>query len=105
VRFAMAINSGRLLQPATVQLLQTSQRLASGEETGYGLGWKLETVALAGKPARMAGYGTKSDFIGGTTYLMTFPERHLVVVVMTNTSFADTKAIALKLAEAFAAGI
>ena len=29
VRFAMAINSGKLLQPATVQLLQTSQRLAS----------------------------------------------------------------------------
>ena len=48
VRFGMAINSGTLLQPATVQLLQTSQRLASGEETGYGLGWDLETVALAG---------------------------------------------------------
>ena len=32
VRFAMAINSGKLLQPATVQLLQTSQRLASGQE-------------------------------------------------------------------------
>jgi hypothetical protein len=31
----------------TVELLQTSQRLASGEETGYGLGWDLETVTLA----------------------------------------------------------
>ena len=49
VRFAMAINSGKLLQPATVQLLQTSQRLASGQETGYGLGWDLETVAVAGE--------------------------------------------------------
>ena len=36
VRFGMAIESGKLLQPATVQTLQTSQRLASGEETGYG---------------------------------------------------------------------
>ena len=52
VRFAMAINSGKLLQPATVQLLQTSQRLPSGQETGYGLGWDLETVALAGKQTR-----------------------------------------------------
>ena len=34
VRFAMAINSGKLLQPATVQLLQTSQRLASGRGDG-----------------------------------------------------------------------
>ena len=57
VRFGMAINSGKLLQPATVQLLQTSQRLASGEETGYGLGWDLETVTLAGEPTRVAGYG------------------------------------------------
>ena len=48
VRFGMAINGGTLLQPATVELLQTSQRLASGQETGYGLGWDLETVALAG---------------------------------------------------------
>ena len=52
VRFATAINSGKLLQPATVQLLQTSQRLASGQETGYGLGWDLETVTLAGKETR-----------------------------------------------------
>src|SRR4029453_6795493 len=29
VRFGMAVNSGQLLQPATVELLQTSQRLAS----------------------------------------------------------------------------
>ena len=63
VRFAMAINSGKLLQPATVQLLQTSQRLASGEETGYGLGWDLETVALAGKQTRLVGHD--GDLLGG----------------------------------------
>ena len=56
VRFAMAINSGKLLQPATVQLLQTSQRLSSGQETGYGLGWDLETVALAGKQTQLVGH-------------------------------------------------
>ena len=50
----------------------------------------------------MAGHGTKGDFIGGTAYLMTFPDRGIVVAVMTNISFADTKSIALKIAEAFA---
>ncbi len=95
--------SGTLLKPATVRLLQTSQRLPSGEETGYGLGWRLETVGLAGSPARMAGHGTKSDFIGDYTYLMTFPERGLVVAAMSNTSFADMRAVALKVAQAFAA--
>jgi CubicO group peptidase (beta-lactamase class C family) len=102
VRFGMGITKGKLLKAATIQLLQTPQRLASGEETGYGLGWELETLALAGQPARMAGHGSKEDFIGATTYLMTFPERGLVVAVMANISFADTKSIALNVAQAFA---
>jgi CubicO group peptidase (beta-lactamase class C family) len=102
VRFGMAVGSGKLLQPATVELLQTSQRLTSGDETGYGLGWKIETIPLAGQPTKTAGHGTKPDFIGGTASRLTFPERGLVVAVTSNTSFADTKAIALAIAEAFA---
>ena len=102
VRFGMAVSGGKLLQPATVALLQTSQKLASGEETGSGLGWSLETIPIAGEPARMAGHGSKGDFIGGTAYLMTFPERGLVVAVSTNVSFADTKSVATGIAQAFA---
>jgi serine beta-lactamase-like protein LACTB, mitochondrial len=102
VWFGMGINSGKLLKPDTVQRLQTPQRLPSSEETGYGLGWDLETLPLAGQPTRMAGHGSKEEFIGGTTYLMTFPERGLVVAVMANISFADTKSIALNIAQAFA---
>lgn len=103
VRFGMAINSGKLLEPATVQLLQTPLRLPSGEETGYGLGWKLETVTLEGEETRMAGHGTKGDFIGGSTYLMTLPQRGIVVAVTSNISFGDMKSIALRIAETFAA--
>lgn len=33
---------------------------------------------------------------------MTFPERGIVVAVTSNTSFAGTRSIALKIAEAFA---
>ena len=102
VSFGMAVNGGKLLKPETVQVLQTPHKLASGVETGYGLGWSVETLTLAGQPARMAGHGSREDFIGGTTYLMTFPKRGIVVAAMTNTSFADTKGIALKVAEAFA---
>ena len=102
VRFGMAINSGKLLQPATVQLLQTSQRLASGEETGYGLGWDLETVTLAGEQTRMVGHDGES--LGGmVASLMTFREHGIVVAVTSNISYADTSSIALKIAEAFAA--
>ena len=101
VRFEMAIDSGTLLQPATVQLLQTSQRLPSGEETGYGLGWDLETVTLAGQHTRTVGHDGES--LGGmVASFMTFPERGIVVSVMSNTSYADTFAVAVKIAQAFA---
>jgi CubicO group peptidase (beta-lactamase class C family) len=100
VRFAMAIKSGTLLQPATVQLLQTSQRLASGQETGYGLGWDLETVTLAGEQARVVGHD--GELLGGmVASLLTFPEHGIVVAVMSNISYADTFAVALKIAEPF----
>ena len=112
VRFGMGTNSrlrqgsgaqgGMLLKPGTVQLLQTPHRLASGEETGYGLGWELETYPLTGQPTRMAGHGSKGEFIGGTTYLVAFPERGLVVAVMANISFADTKSLAINIAQAVA---
>ena len=102
VRFGMAFSDGKLLQPATVALLQTPQRLTSGQQTDYGLGWTLETAPLAGQPARIASHGTKPDFIGGTTSLITFPERGIVVAVMSNISFADTHSVGLRIAQAFA---
>ena len=101
VRFGLAIGSGKLLQPATVKKLQTPQMLASGEETGYGLGWMLETVPLAGKPTRMVSHASRT-LVGGTTSFMTFPERGIVVAVTTNISFAVTRSIALSIAQAFA---
>jgi CubicO group peptidase (beta-lactamase class C family) len=101
VRFGVAINSGKLLQPATVQLLQASQRLSSGQETGYGLGWDLETVALAGKQTRTVGHD--GDTLGGmVASLMTFPEHGIVVSVTSNISYADTSGVGLKIAQAFA---
>ena len=102
VRFIMAINGGKLLQPATVQLLQTSQRLRSGEETGYGLGWDLETVELAGEQTRVVGYdGDSRD--GIVSSFMIVPEHGIVVAVTTNIAFADTPSIALNIAQTFAA--
>jgi CubicO group peptidase (beta-lactamase class C family) len=102
VRFAMAFNSGKLLEPATVELVQTSQRLASGQETGYGLGWDLETVALAGEQTRQVGHDGTS--LGGTVAsLTTFPQHRIVVSVTSNISYADTFGVAVKIGEAFAA--
>ena len=72
VRFGLAINSGKLLQPATAQSLQTPQQL-----TGELLGAKVVSV-------------------------MTVREGGIVVAVTSNIADADTAALARKVAEAFA---
>ena len=111
VRFAMAVNghprqgsggqAGTFLQPATVQLLQTSQRLPSGEETGYGLGWDLETVEFGG--AQTTTVGHDGDSLGGmVASFVTFPNSGIVVAVLSNSSYADTAGVAAKVAQAFA---
>ena len=100
VRFAIAIRRGRPLQPATVQLLQTSERLSSGAETGDGLGWDIKTVAFGAQRVRMV--GRNGDSLGGmVASLMTFPDHEIVVSVMSNTSYADTFALGLKIAQLF----
>ena len=92
MRFALAFNSGKLLQPDTVTTLQTSLRLPSGEETGYGLGWDIEDVALAGEQTRWVGHD--GMVLGGmVASLMTFPKRGLVVSVISNTPYADTPSL------------
>lgn len=101
VRFGMAINGGKLLRTQTVQLLQTPQRLTSGELTSYGLGWELKTLTLAGDEVQAAGHNGHF-WVEEVASLLTVPERGLAVAVMSNVSFAGTPSVAERIAEAFA---
>jgi CubicO group peptidase (beta-lactamase class C family) len=101
VRFAMAIDDGRLLQRGTVHALQESQRLTSGEDTGYGLGWDLETASINGAEVRLIGHD--GDLLGGmAASLWALPDRGIVVALASNISYADTSALAVRILEAFA---
>lgn len=100
VRFAMAVNGGTLLKPSTVERLQTPERLASGEETGYGLGWDRGTAVIAGAGTRWTGHDGR--VLGGpVTALLTFPERDLSVAVTSNIPYAQVEAMAVAVAQAF----
>jgi len=101
VRFGMAMNSGTLLQPTTVRMLQTPQQLASGKETEFGLGWTVETALLGGEPTLLASDASRSLF-GGSAWFLVFPSRGIVVALTTNTSYAALRPIALQIAEVFA---
>ena len=103
VRFGLAIDSGKLLQPATARLLQAAQRLTSGKETGRGLGWDMQTVTFAGVPTQVVGHiADAASNEKATMSLILFRERGIVVAVASNASHADTSAVALQVAEAFA---
>ena len=100
VRFGLAIATGKLLQPATVQLLQTPQRVTSGQDTGYGLGWDLETLELSGMQTRVVGHD--GEMLGGmVASLMMLPEQGIVVAVTSNISYADTSTLASRIVAAF----
>jgi len=101
VRFGLAVQNGKLLKRDTVQQLQTAQRLTSGTETSYGLGWHLETITLNGAKTRVAGHD--GNLLGGMmASFLTFPDHGIVVAVISNISHANTFALAARIAEAFA---
>ena len=101
VRFGMSFNRGKLVRPETVQILQTPQRLASGEKTSYGLGWELKTITLAGRQVPAAG-DNGHFWVEEVASLLTFPERGMAVAVMSNVGFTGTPGVAERIAQAFA---
>jgi len=98
VRFGAALSRGDVLEPATAELLQTQAQLASGESTGYGLGWFVRRVPLDDAEARVIGHGGSA--VGGSTSFMAFPDHDLVVAVSSNVSFAEDAVRSLALATA-----
>ena len=100
-RRARIVFSG-VLEPGTVELLQTAAQLASGEPTDYGLGWFVRRVPLNDTEARVIGHGGSA--VGGSTSFMAFPDHDLVIAVSSNVSFAEdaVRSLALAMAAAFA---
>ena len=92
VRFGAALSRGDVLDPGTVELLQTAAQLASGEPTGYGLGWFVRRVPLGDVEARVIGHGGSA--VGGSTSFMAFPDHDLVIAAASNVSFATAAAFA-----------
>ena len=101
VRFGNGLFTRKLLKRSTVATLQTPQVLASGQQTEHGLGWQMQSVPIGGETTSVAGHASLT-LLGGSTSFLTFPDLGIVVAVTSNTSRANTRSIALKIAEAFA---
>ena len=118
VRFGSAMMGDALLDPATVEELQTPVKLASGESTGQALGWVVQRAPMGadGTPTKIVGQGlgnpVQRSFLsaitvgghvtGGTAALMTVPEHRIAIAVATNVSGAgNVSLISVRLAEVF----
>jgi CubicO group peptidase (beta-lactamase class C family) len=102
VAFAMALDAGALLRPDTVRLLQTPQRLSSGQHTTFGLGWTIETAMVGGEPMQVVG-GDGASLGGMVASVRVLRPRGIVVAALANMSYADTASLVMKIAGAFAA--
>lgn len=83
VRFGSAHLQPGWLKAGTLELLMTSQRTASGEATGYGIGWFLGSDTLGHRTAFHGG-----GSVGGTTAFGIDRDSHVVIALVTNLSDA-----------------
>jgi CubicO group peptidase (beta-lactamase class C family) len=98
-RFGSAMLKPGLLTADSIALLQTPLTFTSGAASDFALGWRVETVPLAGAPVRMVAH--RAIPWGSSVALLMFPDHGLVVAAASNTFDADVNQFGQKVAEAF----
>jgi len=99
VRFGSSLLQPGFLKADSLKQLFTSQKTTSGEPTGYGIGWGIQSG-----PGQII-YGHAGGSVGGTSQLLIYPETHVVIALVTNLSNGDWKREEVEaVAEKFTAG-
>jgi len=81
VRFGSQLLQPGFLKASSLELLFTSQKTKSGEETHYGMGWGVSKT-----PSGQRIYEHSGGSVGGTSQLIVYPDLHVVVALVTNLS-------------------
>jgi CubicO group peptidase (beta-lactamase class C family) len=74
-----ALLSGKFVKPSTTALLMSSQKLKSGKNSGYGMGFRMGTDSKGRKIVHHGGVA-----YGGRAFLLLYPDQKLVIAVATN---------------------
>ncbi|HEY2975796.1 MAG TPA: serine hydrolase [Pyrinomonadaceae bacterium] len=82
-RFGSALLKDGFLKSETRNLMFTSQRTADGKETGVGLAWR---ISKDEKGRRILHHG--GDSVGARAFMLIYPEQKIVVVMLSNLTFA-----------------
>jgi CubicO group peptidase (beta-lactamase class C family) len=78
VKFALAVQSGKLVQPQTLEQMWTKQKTADGKETSYGLGFGIEER----NGLRIVSHGGGQQRVSTMLYLV--PEKKITIALMLN---------------------
>lgn len=78
IRWEAALHGGKLLQPASYQLMISPGPLSNGRTRQYGFGTFLESL---GEKPFLGHHGASSGYSAGSAY---FPTDHMSVIVLTN---------------------
>src|SRR5258708_9828537 len=92
VRFALALNSGKLVKPESAQLMFTAQTLRDGKPSPYGMGWGVTKF----QGQRMVAHSGGQQ--GTSTMLLLLPGKDLAVAVARDPARAPARAAAPALA-------
>lgn len=80
IKFGEAHLKPGFLSAETLNELTTSQVLNNGDSTGYGIGW----VCL--NESQLRGYGHSGGSVGGITQFQIYPDKNLIIVLLSNSS-------------------
>ena len=92
-KFAVAIETYKLLKRETTELMFTSQKTSDGKETNYGLGWGIGTHA----GTRAIGHSGAQQRV--STVLNMLPDRGLAVAVLVNVEDVRLEDLMLKISD------
>ena len=96
VRFADQVGTGKVLGPAATALLFTPMKTSDGKATGYGLGWRIDSIPGG---ARVVGHG--GSHIGATADLVFLPDSRVAVAILTNSNNRGLATVSREIAAMF----
>lgn len=93
VRFATAVNCGKLLSPKSLEAMWEPQHTKSGAQSDYGLGWRV----FEHSDRKIVGHSGGQS--GVATFFMLCPKKHAAAAVMCNLQHAKLQPLCLHLLE------
>lgn len=87
VHFALAVESGRLVNKKSIDLMWTTQKTSAGEPTGYGLGWQIGKL----DDHTMISHG--GGQAGTRTWLAILPDAGIVYAIACNLQGTDLQTL------------